>query len=45
MRPIAGALALFLLALAGVWVNVAAPCSALDWMPVRDIPARCLIGR
>jgi len=28
----------------GFWVHYAAPCSALDWLPVADIPARCLIG-
>lgn len=27
-----------------VFVRVAAPCSVLDWMPVKDVPARCLGG-
>lgn len=27
-----------------VWVAFFAPCSALMWFPVKDLPARCLPG-
>lgn len=26
----------------GIWLQVAAPCHLVDWMPVKDVPARCL---
>lgn len=26
----------------GVWVAFFAPCSALGWVPLKDLPARCL---
>lgn len=25
-----------------VWARYYAPCHALGWMPVKDVPARCL---
>jgi hypothetical protein len=25
-----------------IWVHAAAPCSWLDWLPAKDVPARCL---
>lgn len=27
----------------GTYARAAAPCSALGWLPTKDIPARCLI--
>lgn len=26
----------------GIWIAFAAPCDSIDWMPVAEIPARCL---
>lgn len=26
----------------GIWLQVAAPCKYVDWMPVSDVPTRCL---
>jgi hypothetical protein len=31
--------------LAGAYVACAAPCESLGWMPLKDLPARCLEGR
>ena len=28
----------------GAWVTFFAPCSSLGWVPVKDLPARCLAG-
>lgn len=25
-----------------IWLSVFAPCKYVDWMPVKDVPARCL---
>lgn len=26
----------------GIYVAVWAPCGAIDWLPAREVPARCL---
>ena len=33
---------LLVLVVLPIYVSVAAPCGALDWMPVTQVPARCL---
>ena len=27
----------------GIWLRVAAPCEYVNWLPVADVPTRCLI--
>jgi hypothetical protein len=43
-EAIAFLLALLVAALivGGIYVRAKAPCSALGWMPAKDVPARCL---
>ena len=36
------ALVFVLLIAGGIYLRVAAPCDAIDWLPVTEIPARCL---
>jgi hypothetical protein len=31
-----------LLIIGGFWARFAAPCKYLTWMPVQDVPSRCL---
>lgn len=40
---IAFGVVLVVFVIAGTWVRVAAPCSSLDWLPAKDVPARCLM--
>lgn len=40
-------LALLVIALivGSIYVHAKAPCSSLGWLPAKDVPARCLMGR
>ncbi|MFF8942856.1 hypothetical protein ACF1A5_11405 [Streptomyces sp. NPDC014864] len=41
---IAFGVVLVVFVIVGTWVRVSAPCSSLGWLPVKDVPARCLMG-
>jgi hypothetical protein len=28
-----------------IWVRTSVPCNKLGWLPVKDVPARCLMHR